>query len=88
MVVKEAWVEVDRDGLTLKVGGLEGTVLVVVADGHAVRHTEDVALPYPAGHCHVAVNSFTQLVDFLLPVGVLPCRGRRRPNLRHRSTIS
>ena len=75
MVVKEARAEVDRDGLTLKVGGLEGTVLVMVADGHAVRHAEDVALPYPAGHGHVAVNGFTQLVDFLLPVGVLLAEG-------------
>ncbi len=48
MVVKEAWVEVEGDGLTLQIRGLEGTVLIVVTDGHTVRHTENVALADPS----------------------------------------
>ena len=70
VLVQQHGIEAEGQGLTGEVAGLQGTVLVVVADGCAVRHIELGALADLAAHGHVAFQGLGELEDFLLPVCV------------------
>ena len=75
VLVQEGRSEGDGQGLTGHVGGLEGTVLVVITKRYTPRHIELGALTYLAGHGSVAFQGAGQAEDFLLPVGVFLTQG-------------
>ena len=70
MLVEELWIEVDGTRQTIHVRGLDDTVLVGIAYGHAVRHVGQ-----RAGEADVMVGAYGCAVDFLLPVGVITADG-------------
>ena len=70
MLVEELGAEVQRQGLAVELGSLEGSVLARHAEGDAPRHREHLAAAHVAGNGHIAVDALAELEDLSLPVGV------------------